>query len=99
MKSENIAVRRFCVEGRVQGVGYRWFVHREASALALRGKVRNTEGGAVEVVAAGMPEQLAQLRAALEKGPRGARVDRVNEEELAAGQAGMLETFTIEGAW
>ncbi len=94
-----ILVRHYCIEGRVQGVGFRWFVHREASALGLRGKVRNTEGGAVEVLASGTAEQLAQLRAALERGPRGSRVDRVSEEMLAPEQAGMLEAFTIEGAW
>ncbi len=99
MNSVKIAVRRYCVEGRVQGVGFRWFVHREASALGLRGKVRNTESGAVEAVAAGTPDQLAQLRRALERGPRGSRVDKVTEEDLAPAEAGMLEAFTIEGAW
>ena len=92
-------VRHYCVEGRVQGVGFRWFVHREASALGLRGKVRNAASGAVEVLAAGTPAQLASLRTALERGPRGCRVDRVAEEDLPPEQAGMLEAFTIEGAW
>ncbi len=46
-------VRYYLVKGRVQGVGFRWFVHREAAALDLRGWVRNTESGHVEVVAAG----------------------------------------------
>ncbi len=91
--------RQYCVEGRVQGVGFRWYVHREASALGLRGKVRNTEGGAVEVQAAGTVEQLRQLRSMLERGPRGSRVDRVGEHALTPEEAGMLEAFTIEGAW
>ncbi len=95
----NELVRHYCIQGRVQGVGFRWFVHREASALGLLGTVRNTEGGAVEVVAAGTPEQLARLRAALERGPRGCRVDRVTEDDLPPEGAGMLEAFTIEGAW
>ena len=43
----------FLIQGRVQGVGFRWFVQREASELDLRGWVRNTEDGDVEVVAAG----------------------------------------------
>ncbi len=92
-------VKRYCVEGRVQGVGFRWFVHREASALGLKGKVRNTDGGAVEVLAAGTEDQHMQLRTRLDKGPRGARVDKVGEQTLAAEEAGMLEAFTIEGAW
>jgi acylphosphatase len=48
-------VLHFLIQGRVQGVGFRWFVHREASELELRGWVRNTEDGHVEVVAAGEP--------------------------------------------
>ena len=94
-----VVVRRYCVEGRVQGVGFRWFVHREAAALGLRGSVRNTEGGAVEVLAAGDAGKLADLRRALERGPRGSRVDRVNETDLPAENADTLETFRIEGAW
>jgi acylphosphatase len=46
-------VLHFLVRGRVQGVGFRWFVHREASELELKGWVRNTEDGDVEVVVAG----------------------------------------------
>ncbi len=58
-------VQHFLVKGRVQGVGFRWFVHREAAEIGLRGWVRNTEDGHVEVLAAGEPEQLRELRAAL----------------------------------
>ena len=92
-------VRQYCVEGRVQGVGFRWFVHREAAALGLRGTVRNTDGGAVEIIAAGNADMLASLRRALEQGPRGSRVDRIGEMELAPDKADSLDTFKIEGAW
>ncbi|HVZ84680.1 MAG TPA: acylphosphatase [Terracidiphilus sp.] len=92
-------VLHFLVQGRVQGVGFRWFVHREASELELRGWVRNTEDGAVEVVATGTPEDLAELRASLHKGPRGSRVDRVVEHVLEEREGEKLETFQIEGAW
>ena len=95
----NDVVRHYCITGRVQGVGFRWFVHREASAIGLRGKVRNTEGGGVEILAAGTAAQLTQLRQALEQGPRGSRVDRVQEKDVEPERAGMLEAFTIEGAW
>jgi acylphosphatase len=92
-------VRHFLIHGRVQGVGFRWFVHREASELDLHGWVRNTEDGEVEVVAAGNVPDLDELRASLHRGPRGSRVDRVIEHELAESEAHGLSSFRIEGAW
>ncbi len=92
-------VYHYLVKGRVQGVGFRWFVHREAAELNLRGWVRNTEDGHVEVVVAGRPEDLAELRQALHKGSRGSRVDAVTEQELAESEAEGLGPFHIEGAW
>ena len=92
-------VLHFLVQGRVQGVGFRWFVHREASELALRGWVRNTEEGDVEVVASGSAEDLDELRRSLRRGPRGSRVDRLIEHYLDEAEAGELESFRIEGAW
>jgi acylphosphatase len=89
-------VLHFLVQGRVQGVGFRWFVHREASELDLRGWVRNTEDGDVEVVAA---EDLAELRESLRRGPRGSRVDRLIEHYLDEKEAKNLSAFRIEGAW
>jgi acylphosphatase len=92
-------VLHFLVKGRVQGVGFRWFVHREASELDLKGWVRNTEGGDVEVVAAGTEENLAELRASLKRGPRGSRVDKVIEHPLVESESANLNAFQIEGAW
>ena len=92
-------VRYYVVRGRVQGVGFRWFVHREAAALGLKGWVRNTEDGRVELVAAGEPEKLAALREALRRGSRGSRVDAVDEVEVEEKTADGLESFQIEGAW
>lgn len=92
-------VVHFLVQGRVQGVGFRWFVHREAAELALRGSVRNTDTGEVEVIAAGPPEAIAELRAELHKGSRGSRVDHVVEHELQENEADALGPFQIEGAW
>ncbi len=92
-------VLHFLIRGRVQGVGFRWFVHREASELDLRGWVRNTEDGEVEVVAAGSVEDLAELRASLRQGPRGSRVDQLIEHYLEESEAAGLSTFRIEGAW
>jgi len=92
-------VLHFLIQGRVQGVGFRWFVHREASELDLRGWVRNTEDGDVEVVASGSAEDLAELRQSLRRGPRGSRVDRLIEHNLDDNEARGLNAFRIEGAW
>jgi acylphosphatase len=92
-------VRYYVVKGRVQGVGFRWLVHREAGARGLKGWVRNTEGGEVEVMVAGSEDKLAELRAVLERGSRGSRVDAVHEKEMDEAMAENLESFQIEGAW
>ncbi len=92
-------VMHYMVRGRVQGVGFRWYVHREAAEIGLRGWVRNTTDGQVEIVAAGKPEQLAELKIAIKKGSRGSRVDAVIEHELAESEAAALGPFEIEGAW
>jgi len=80
-------------------VGFRWFVHREASELELRGWVRNTEDGDVEIIATGKPADLDELRASIRRGPRGSRVDRVVEHVLEEREGEQLEAFRIEGAW
>lgn len=92
-------VLHFLIRGRVQGVGFRWFVHREASELDLRGWVRNTEDGDVEVVASGTIEDLSELRSSLRRGPRGARVDRIVERQLNENEVEGLSSFQIDGAW
>ena len=95
----DLLVRHYQVEGRVQGVGFRWFVHGEAADLGLRGWVRNTHDGAVEAVAAGSPEQIAALEAILRKGSRGSRVDRIHIHDLVETEAATLTDFIIEGAF
>jgi acylphosphatase len=92
-------VLHFLVRGRVQGVGFRWFVHREASELELKGWVRNTEDGEVEVVVAGDEQALSELRDSLRRGPRGSRVDQVVEHPLVETEGENLSIFKIEGAW
>ena len=92
-----IQARRFLVRGRVQGVGFRWFVEREAHTLGIAGWVRNNADGSVEVLAQGTRDQLSTLSSRLREGPRAARVDGVEESE-ARPVAG-LNSFRIEGAW
>ena len=92
----SVQARRFIVRGRVQGVGFRWFVEREAHILQVDGWVRNNADGTVEVLAQGTREQLAGLRSRLREGPRAARVDdvEVSEAEPVAG----LTSFQVRGA-
>jgi acylphosphatase len=92
-----IVARRFIVRGRVQGVGFRWFVEREAHILGIAGWVRNNADSSVEVLAQGTKEQLAGLRSRLRQGPRAARVDDV--EEFESQPIPEINTFRIEGAW
>jgi len=80
------------VRGTVQGVGFRWFVQRHATLLALTGGVRNLRDGSVEVVAEGPPEALAALLRDLQAGPSGARVSAVHHAMLQA----TGEYFTFE---
>jgi acylphosphatase len=89
--------RRFLVRGRVQGVGFRWFVEREAHILGIAGWVRNNHDGSVEVLAQGTRDQLSGLHSRLREGPRAARVDAVEVSD--ASPAAGLSSFRIEGAW
>jgi acylphosphatase len=95
--TEDVQSRRFVVRGRVQGVGFRWFVEREAHILGIAGWVRNNADGSVEILAQGTRDQLLGLRSRLREGPRAARVDAVDESE-AKPTAGVT-SFRIEGAW
>jgi acylphosphatase len=92
-----IEARRFVVRGRVQGVGFRWFVEREAHILGIAGWVRNNHDGSVEVLAQGTRDQLSGLHGRLREGPRASRVDAVEVSE-ASPVTGM-NSFRIEGAW
>ncbi|HXE35725.1 MAG TPA: acylphosphatase [Verrucomicrobiae bacterium] len=73
--------RRYFVSGIVQGVGFRFFVQREAAKLRVGGYARNLLDGRVEVLAVGSSAQLAAMRNALERGPRFSSVSGVREEE------------------
>ena len=72
-----MTARRWIVRGRVQGVGFRWFVFREGERLGLGGFVRNLPDGTVEVVSQGPDDALGALERALTRGPSMAHVDAV----------------------
>ena len=81
------------VRGRVQGVGFRWFVHEHATGLALAGWVKNRVDGAVEVEVDVEDSAVARLREALVEGPPGASVTSV--DELAPSADALPRPFAI----
>ena len=81
------------VHGRVQGVGFRWFVVRRAEELGLVGWVANEQSGKVRVVVEGTPEAVDELAADLHSGPPGAIVERV--EGAFPAPTGEFSRFTI----
>jgi acylphosphatase len=82
--SDALQAKRYFVSGAVQGVGFRYFTQSAAEKLCVSGYVRNLRDGRVEVFASGTPRQLAQLRSALERGPRFSSVHEVREEDAEA---------------
>ena len=81
------------VSGRVQGVGFRWWIRSRADELSLTGWVTNdADERVVVVVAEGDPKDLDELERRLWQGPSGARVERVDAERGAAsGEYGRFE--------
>jgi acylphosphatase len=73
-------VRRLVIEGRVQGVGFRYTLADEARALELRGWVRNRRDGAVEAIVAGSAQAVDAIVAWAHRGPPSARVTAVSVE-------------------
>ena len=72
------------VHGRVQGVGFRWFVRTEARRLGLAGWVRNVPDGTVELRASGIAQFLSALEQAIQRGPEGAAVTHILQVETPA---------------
>ena len=78
---EPVIARRYLIAGRVQGVGFRYFVERVANELGIAGYTKNMEDGQVEVYAIGTAERLSELAGYLWKGPRLSDVRGVREIE------------------
>ena len=77
------------IEGRVQGVGFRYATGQRARSLGVAGWVRNNADGTVEAVFEGDPERVDALVAWCRRGPAGARVDEVRvEQEAPSGERG-----------
>ena len=87
--------KRYYVSGTVQGVGYRYFAERAAAHVGVSGYVRNLRDGRVEVYAIGPANSLASLRQRLERGPTGAWVEKVAEEDAPI-EPRFEQSFSIE---
>lgn len=85
---------RLQVTGRVQGVGFRWFVKETARGLGLAGWVRNEPDGSVLLEVEGPVDDVERLRGAVRKGPPGAFVESMRE--LPAGSDVLAERFSVE---
>ena len=88
--------RRVIVRGRVQGVGFRWFVREHGRTLRLRGWVKNLPDGMVELEVEGPPERVAELLALVAEGPDGAVVAGIDNVQIPEPASPLPETFTIE---
>ena len=73
--------RRFLIDGRVQGVGFRYFTHEVASREGVTGWVRNLPDGRVEAYVEGDSQAVTRVEQALRQGPRGARIDDVYADD------------------
>jgi acylphosphatase len=72
-------IRHVLIRGTVQGVGFRYWTRRTATARRLEGWVRNRRDGSVEAVFAGPEQAVAEMIALCRRGPNAARVDSVDE--------------------
>jgi acylphosphatase len=88
--------RRVVVRGRVQGVGFRWFVREHARTLRLAGWVKNLPDGMVELEVEGPDEKVAELLAFVAEGPDGAVVAGIDDVHISEPAPALPEPFTIE---
>jgi acylphosphatase len=87
--------KRIIVHGRVQGVGFRYFVHHVGNRLGLTGNVRNCPDSTVEIIVEGNSTKIIEFINAVEKGPSLARVQRVDVADIPV--EGKYGWFSIEG--
>jgi len=88
--------RHVVVRGRVQGVGFRWFVREHARSLGLSGWVRNRLDGMVELEVEGPTEKVADLMTHVADGPDGAVVAAIDDVPPSEPSAQLPTPFTIE---
>jgi acylphosphatase len=91
----SVQAKHIIVHGRVQGVGFRYFVYHTGSRLGLAGNVSNSPDGTVDIVVEGSPRRIAEFLREVEKGPPMARVERMEVHDMPA--EGNYGSFSIEG--
>ena len=91
----SVQAKQIRVHGRVQGVGFRYFVQRAGNRLGLTGKVRNRPDDTVEIVVAGDAELIGEFVREVTKGPPLSRVERLEIEDIAPVER--FRSFQIEG--
>ncbi|HEX9359971.1 MAG TPA: acylphosphatase [Bradyrhizobium sp.] len=92
------AIRQVTMRGRVQGVGYRYWVEQQARARGLEGWVRNRRDGSVEALFAGSADVVSGMIALCRRGPASARVDAVKEDPADTNALGLRrpgERFSV----
>lgn len=95
MKIDDSALIRshIFVEGRVQGVGFRYFTLENANRYGIKGWVRNTFKDQVEIVAEGTQDQMDQFISSVRRGPGGAFVQEMKIEKLPS--TGEFKRFSV----
>jgi len=86
--------RKFLISGRVQGVGFRYFVQRSSAKHQVRGYVRNLDDGRVEVLAEGGDKAVEEFKKDLAAGPTNSRVGEI--EEIVLEPSRQYSSFRIE---
>jgi len=91
----SLEAKHIVVHGDVQGVGFRYFVQGTAARFGLTGNVRNCPDSTVEIVAEGESDRMADFISEVRRGPRMARVDRLDIEDIPP--SGKYRAFLIVG--
>jgi acylphosphatase len=85
--SKSMVARHYLVDGRVQGVGFRRFVQKQAHGLGLVGKVRNLDDGRVEILARGSENNMNDFERLIARGPALASVSKLSANRVESASA------------